>query len=344
MKKLTILLAMLSMILVGCDKENQEIPTPTPAPPPAPVDASVYFFPTTEELDIEMDPAEPFTKWEIEVSRYDVTDLYPASTVDISVQKNTNSAYSVPATLAFAEGEKKATLTVAIGTLTPGVNNELTISVAGENTDLDITQLGEGVDPETAGFTYSLSIFPTAMTEVRTGVWIEGWIDDWFGSGRVAFYVKYQIESRAGGKQIIHAKDVYARVPSSEDPDEYGIYDAFPLIAAKELVPGTYDLTINIDRDGNAFLEQSELGFDWGYGNMVVRSTNTPGTWDGEHLYFSGENKTTVTKLPEYNDAFYYCDKDVEFFTSREALLKRINKSKSEAPKCYIKQTRQIRR
>lgn len=339
MKKLTILLAVLSMILVGCDKEDAGVK-----------DVSVFFFPSTEEMYIDLDPADPFTEKKITVSRYDSTNIYPATTIGVSVLKNTNDVYTVPATLTFGEGEKDATLTVAFGTLTPDENYELAVTFTGENfnSDLDIDKIGGEVAPD-AGYTYAMSIWPLGMSETKTGVWVDGFIDDWFGGGNIPFYVDYQIEWVSGGIRRIHAKDVYSRAGNGEDPDEHGIYKAYPEIETSELLQGTYDLIIDINPDSTAIMQEGTLGFDWGYGSMIVRSAikegaYVPGTWDGKHLFFSAADKTTVTKLPEFDNKFYYCSKDVEFFASKEAFMNSNLYIKNTPQKLLTKRAHQIRR
>lgn len=339
MKKLTILLAALGMILVGCNNKDNWAPGPV-----APKNAQPIFFPITEDLGIEMDPSDPFTEWEIAVARYDSTEIYPATTVGIRVLKNTNNAYTVPATLTFEEGEAEATLTVAVGEMAVGETYELAVTFTADNFNpyLDIDQIGGGIAAG-SGCIYAMSICPIGWSEIKTGVWVDGFIDDWFGTEFVPFYVEYQTVELPGNVFRIRARDVYARAGNGEDPDEYGIFEAFPDIFDDELVEGTFNLIIDIDAKGNAFLQQGELGFDWGYGNMIVRSTNTPGVWDGEHLFFSGEDKTLVTCMPEYSTSFYYCGSDVEFFASREAFLEYYPEGET-APKRQGKQARQIRR
>lgn len=309
---------------------------------------ALFYFPTTEEMSLDMESTNPYTEKNITVSRYDSTNNYPATTVGISVLENTNDVYTVPTTLAFGEGETEATLTVGIGALTLGEHYDLSITFEGENFDpeFDIMIAGEEITPG-AGYTYAMRIYSLGWSETKTGVWVDGFIDDWFGTGQVPFYVDYQIEWRSGGIQRIHARDVYSRAGNYCTPDEYGIYEAFPDIVSDELLEGTYDLLIDINPNNMALLQQCELGFDWGYGNMVVRSVNNAyGTWDGEHLFFSGEGKTLATKMPEYNSSFYYCGSDVDFFASRDAFVKSdlYAKINSTSTRRYIKQARKIRR
>lgn len=315
MKKLTILLAALGMILVGCTKDNNWTPGPA-----APKNAQPLFFPITEDLDIEMDPNNPYSEWEIAVSRYDSTDTYPAATVGIRVLKNTDNVFDVPATITFEAGEADAIIVVGLGEMTIGDTYHLSIAFADAdfNPYLDIDQIGGGIAIG-AGCAYAMSICPIGWSEVKTGVIQDGLLSEYSGIASDAWYVQYQMADMPDGSTRVRLINPYNCAATDVDAD--GIYDGCTLLG-----PGDVDDTQNINMfmtiqpDGSVAFEDYDTYLDAGYGPIYV-------VWYDQEMYGTyTEDNSIIFPLEDEilvagDDEGLYCAVGIYFYLSKEAFI-----------------------
>lgn len=334
MKKLNILFAALAMMLVGCKEKDNWTPGLEVSP-----NAQTLFFEVCDETGIECDPADPITEWPVVVSRTDAK--LNECQVALQVLENTDEVYTVPAMVAFAEGETEALVTIQVGQMKPGQLYKLRMMLSMEaiNPYTELSEVCAG-----SSVVYEMSINPIPWSEVRQGVIEDGLIDDWFGTGMWAFYADYQIAEMPDGSTKIRILNAYNRPCMAEEPDELGIWEAYPYMAPGDELEGDYVISLEIDEDGNAFMPLAELGFDWGYGSFWVKTASAYGYWNGKVAYFAGDDGALATCMVDYSPSFYVCAKDWSFFVSAEEYIHFYEEmGEMEAPARKVMGTRTLR-
>lgn len=125
MKHILGLFAAASLVMFTSCGEDAPVYTPAEAEGPT---AGVYFETGAQLLEFEVDRAE--TSFTLAVSRQDASN---ALTANLTVVENQGDAFSVPATVAFAAGQKTAEVTVNVNPNLPAAEvYKLTIQLTGE--------------------------------------------------------------------------------------------------------------------------------------------------------------------------------------------------------------------
>lgn len=214
------------------------------------------YFPSNPAL-FELEPAED-TSITLKIAREVSTG---AVQVPIVVEVNDENVFNVPQTVSFAEGVTEVEFTVTFPEAAEGIAYDLRLALEGD--DL--------VNPYGKPLTYlNTTVSRIKWSPVgRSLVYIDGTFATLFG---VQFYPMYveadSVELDASVRYRI--KNAY-KVPTSDDPDEDGVFDGYPYNA-----PGDFDdsqdwlTTIEIYDNGEVFMSSNEIGVDWGYGMISI--------------------------------------------------------------------------
>lgn len=214
------------------------------------------FFPSNPVL-FELEPADE-TEITLKIAREVSTGSVQ---VPINVVVNDGDVFNVPQSVTFAEGVTEVEFTVTFPNAAEGIAYDLKLTLEGE--DL--------VNPYGAPLTYlttTVSRIKWSPVE-RPLVYIDGTFATLFGVQILPMYV--EADSVELDESIRYRiKNAY-KVPTSDDPDEDGVFDGYPYNA-----PGDFDdsqdwlTTIEIYDNGEVFMSSNEIGVDWGYGMISI--------------------------------------------------------------------------
>ena len=272
------------------------------------------YFPSNPAL-FELEPADD-TSITLKIAREVSTG---AVQVPIVVEVNDENVFNVPQTVSFAEGVTEVEFTVTFPEAAEGIAYDLRLALEGD--DL--------VNPYGKPLTYlNTTVSRIKWSPVgRSLVYIDGTFATLFGVQFHPMYVEADsVELDASVRYRI--KNAY-KVPTSDDPDEDGIFDGYPYNE-----PGDFDdsqvwyTTIEIYPNGEVYMGSNEIGVDWGYGmksigNLYGNSSVTSkeeypwGNINGEvitfpanSLFFSMANHNDGGKYAAANPTTIYLSKE----------------------------------
>lgn len=271
--------------------------------------ASVYF-PSTKAT-LELDPTLGITSTKVVIAR---SEDKGEVTVPITVTKNDENIFKVPAQAVFKDGATTDTLLIDFPGATEGVTYNLELSVDASCVNPYLSQVST--------FTMSMAQLKWTRSEEQA-VFHDVFWSDWFGLSEtdLAFYVDYEYV-KVGNTMKYRFLNPYNRLPDDAlEPDRYGVYDAFVYSHPDVGLVATLD-----EEDRNMFIDVTgeeanligtyKLGTSHpSYGDIYVQQT-APGAYyasdeDGfETIVFSADDQTLVNNLAGYNDKWYYLGGD----------------------------------
>lgn len=283
--------------------------------PQRPAGNQGVFFPASNASLFELEPAAA-TQITLKIAR-EVSS--GAVSVPLNVVTNDDNVFNVPQSVSFADGEQEVEFTVNFPNAAEGIAYELKLSVEGD--DL-VNPYGE-----------NLPVLTTTVSRIKWSpvprplVYIDGTFATLFG---VQFYPMYvEADSvKLDNSTRYRLKNAY-RVPTSDDPDEDGIFDGYPYNE-----PGDFDdsrdwfTTLEIYNNGEVYVAASNIGVDWSYGmisigNVVGNTAQTDKsqypwgklqgdviTFPSNSLYFSMAGYNNGGKYPASNPTTLYLTKE----------------------------------
>lgn len=290
----------------ACDEESDAVREISPEFSGA---ASVYF-PSTKAT-LELDPTLGITSTKIVIAR---AEDKGEVTVPITVTKNDENIFKVPAQAVFKDGATTDTLLIDFPGATEGVTYNLELSVDASCVNPYLNQVST--------FTMSMAQLKWTRSEEQA-VFQDVFWSDWFGLSEsdLAFYVDYEYV-KVGNTMKYRFLNPYNRLPDDAlEPDRYGVYDAFVYSHPDVGLVATLD-----EEDRNMFIDVTgevanligtyKLGTNHPtYGDIYIQQAN-PGAYYAsdengfETIVFSADDQTLVNNLAGYNDKWYYLGGD----------------------------------
>lgn len=283
--------------------------------PQRPAGNQGVFFPASNASLFELEPAAA-TQITLKIAR-EVSS--GAVSVPLNVVTNDDNVFNVPQSVSFADGEKEVEFTVNFPNAAEGIAYELKLSVEGD--DL-VNPYGE-----------NLPVLTTTVSRIKWSpvprplVYIDGTFATLFG---VQFYPMYvEADSvKLDNSTRYRLKNAY-RVPTSDDPDEDGIFDGYPYNETGDFDDSRdWFTTLEIYNNGEVYVAASNIGVDWSYGmisigNVVGNTAQTDKsqypwgklqgdviTFPSNSLYFSMAGYNDGGKYPASNPTTVYLTKE----------------------------------
>lgn len=320
--KYLFILAAAVFTFTACEKDVERVPSPA-------FEGKAVFFPVSAESE-ELEPTAPM-QHEIAISRD--TLLKEALTVKLVVAKNSEDIFEVPETVEFAAGESEATFIVKFpkaqvdGTYTLSLELELTNS----NPYLDLKPT----------YSYTVNIAKWEIVNDKKAIVFDGIVNVFYGTGNPGWYVPYARKNNADGSFDIRLLNPYTVLPEYKDgdydspiADDFGLYGGFPYNYPTDVdSEGTYNMTIHVDKKGNATFDQFDLGMAWSYGEFYGRHADSKGLgkWDASDKSITFPGGTVACAMADYKEGgFYLGDQDLIIYLD-DALWKDINSAISIA-------------
>lgn len=233
--------------LSACDDDNDYVG----ASPVADTCDGLYFDGDKKSVEVEPDSA---ATTGLTVCRMDSAD---AATYKLVVVKNSNDAFTVPETVAFAAGEKSKTITVDYSKAPEGIECELQLSF--EDAQLN---------PYKTDYLYTLKATRLKWDDVGTGYWVDGNVKSHYSSVEAyPLIVQIQKVTLSSGTMRFRFTSPFNHTVTYTD--ENGATDGY-----KYNDPGDCDgedhkfvITVN---GTEASLAPVILGFKWAYGNFTI--------------------------------------------------------------------------
>ncbi|MDD4776801.1 MAG: hypothetical protein PHV53_00790 [Fermentimonas sp.] len=275
------------------------------------------FFPANPSL-FELEPTDE-PKITLKIAREISAG---AVQVPVKVEINDENIFNVPQSVSFADGQKEVEFNVTFPEAKEGVAYDLKLVVEGDTY----------VNPYGSPLNYvSTTVSRIKWSPVpRPLVYIDGTFATLFG---VQFYPMYvEADSvKLDESTRYRFKNAY-RVPTSDDPDEDGIFDGYPYNS-----PGDFDdsqdwlTTIEIYENGKVFMGSSEIGVDWGYGmisigNLLGNTSQTDesayplGKFENNVITF-GANSLYFSMAGYSNGGKYAASNPTTIYLSKEAYI-----------------------
>lgn len=270
--------------------------------PQRPAGNQGVYFPTSNPSLFELEPAAA-TQVTLKVAR----ELSSGAVqVPITVETNDSSVFNVPQSVSFADGETEVSFTVTFPDAAEGVAYNLKLSVVGD--DL--------VNP----YASALSNLSTVVSRIKWSpvgrplVYKDGAFLALFGVSSLPMYVEADsVELESSIRYRL--KNAY-RIPTSETPDEDGIYDGYPYNESGDFDNSkNWFTTIEIYDNGEVFMPSNEIGVDWGYGMISIGNVYGNTSADDKEQYPWGTFADDVITFPanslylsmaNYNDGGKY--------------------------------------
>lgn len=245
---LGILLA--AMTLVSCQEE-----TAKREPSPVYEGNAVNFAAAAVSADIN--PNKQGYTYDVKLVR---SNAEGALTVPVLVEADEESAVIVPDHVTFAAGEAEATLTLDYTKCPLDVACTVVLSIPEANQ----SPYADGATEMTVSIT--LALWENAPTRA---IIVDGLVDTFFGTGALAWYADYQIKENTDGSVDYRFLNAYSILPSGDDADQFGIYDAYPYNEPGDTdTDNPYHWVWHVSAAGEVSFDYYDMGMDWTYGEF----------------------------------------------------------------------------
>ena len=274
--KYLLLLATVVFGLTACEEKIERDPSPT-------FDSTKSVFFVTPSVNGEFDPSSPFETTVI-LGR-DTTDLSAEKTVKLNVKENTQEVFIVPESATFAAGED--TVSFVITFPTAQIDSTYTLLIELDN------EVSNPYLDEKISWTFKINIAKWDLVTDKKAIIFDGLTNAFYNVGTPGWYVPYARKDNADGSFDIRLLNPYTILPEYnngdvDDPvaDEFGLYGGYPYNYPEDVdSEGTYNMTIHVNKDGEATFDAFEMGMIWSYGMFSASHYNAedmPGEWDDE--------------------------------------------------------------
>lgn len=252
----------LTFLFAACENEGpQRDPSPV-------VDVKAVYFAVDDETGDEIDPSVGTENYVHNVTVCRAEEV-GTLTLQLDVIENTDSVFSLPESITFAEGQISLTFQVTFPTAEDGKTYALTLKV---NESQEDPYLDKKVY-------YKYSVTPIKWEpSAKPAIFVDGIVAVFYGECSGPWYVNYDV-AQLGNITKYRFQNPYRSYPSNFDPDEEkgypdenGIYDGFSANYPEDIdSDNDYPIVIAVDNNGNATFEATELGLDWSYGMFSVQ-------------------------------------------------------------------------
>ncbi len=263
--------AALCLGFVACQEEVEYTPAPA-----VPAGTPNVYFQTSNELGVEIDPADNITSREVVVLR-DSSTIEKELIVDINVLQNDSNKFVVPESVTFEAGSTTSTITIGFEGLQVAETYTLAI-------ELD----KEAIDPyhQTAvAASYTVSITPIKW-ERGVGVYTDNIVINYWSIEQLTWYVDYKITTLPDGSKRLVVINPYGKRYPGDDTDEgmpaldaNGIYEAWAynwLVSNKDV---SWDLSFEISSDNKVKLNFFQTGVDYKAAELFAADYGGTGTY-----------------------------------------------------------------
>jgi len=256
--KFMLLLATAVFTLTACEKEVERELSPA-------FEGKAVFFPVSAESE-ELEPTAP-KQHEITIARD--TLLKEAMSVKLIVTENPEDIFSVPETVEFAAGESTKSFFVSF----PDAQVDSTYTL---NIELEL----DNSNPYLAAkpnYSYTVYIAKWDLITDKKAIVFDGITNVFFNVGKPGWYVPYARKNNADGSFDIRLLNPYTILPeydmTKDKPydnpiaDDFGLYGGYPYNYPEDVdAAGTYNMTVHVDKSGNATFDDFAMGMTWSYG------------------------------------------------------------------------------
>ena len=301
-----ITLAVLMLLISACQKEITREPSQVFA-------GTALYFPLSDERGLEFDPADGITSHTVLVAR---TASTAAQDYKLLVTLNEKDKYVVPATVHFGEGEATSSIEITFAEMEEGVPYSLELEVEKEYIN-PYTELRGN---------YQMSVTYVAWTTSETpAVMLDGFVGPMFGMPAYPFYCEYQYATFSDGRKMYRFLNPYNHYFEGEDPDEYGVFECFPLNAKEDMLnpEGDYHMVVSVSTKNEVMIPDFAAGIDYGYGAIYCGSVL--GILDDDDATYSygtmSEDGIITLKAGDgyyYDDGYYTTGDDVVIYLDVE--------------------------
>lgn len=286
-----ILFSLLVLSLAACQQDPEREPSPVFA-------GTAIYFPMANEKGLEADPAEGITDHVVTIARSYADE---AADYTLTVLTNTDGIFTVPASVHFNQGDTIQTFNIHFEGLQEGITYSLSITVDKQYINPYLSESA----------LYEMSMTNISWTPAaEKAVIVEGFIAGVFGAKAYAFYCDYMQASLSDGRKMFRFINPYHRVCESDEPDNFGIWDAYPEMYDEDLLAGNnYHMQVNVSADGLVTIPPFAMGFDWGYGEEEGGSilgiiSDEVDSYDYGH-YTDGVIRFDDGNIYMYDDGYY---------------------------------------
>ncbi len=246
-------IALMSILaLASCSDDDKYVAGPQDA-----ANKVGVYFPTTDGGGNEVDPADP-TEFTVKVARLNTSG---AASVPLTVVKNDNDVYQVPATADFADGEAETTVKVTFPNAEVGVTNTLTLEVPEEYVSL------YKENAEKVSFTTSYT--RVKWESIGVGYWIDGNINSIFGVNSLPLAVEIEKTKSVDGSTVRYRFDSpFAYTCTGQD--ELGGYIGYPYNDTGDCDEKSHKMIVTVKKS-DATLASTNTGMTWAtYGTFYI--------------------------------------------------------------------------
>ena len=261
LNKFMLFLAAAVFTLTACEKSVEREPSPV-------FGKNVAAFEKSGAA-VEINPAKAPLEYELFLVRSSVEDQL---LVNINVDGDILTI-KVPSAVTFAPGESRAALKLTF----PDAEVDKTYSVKLIIPEENRSPYLDG--PSEFDFTVSIASWEPASTQA---IVYDGLVGSMYGVTQMAWYVSYMEKINTDGTFDIRLLNPYAGYPTT-DPDQFGIYSAYPYNEKGDVLAGTYNWDLHIDAENKVTFEPFKMGMLWSadYGEFSAGlSDGAFGTYD----------------------------------------------------------------
>lgn len=281
------LLAVIAVALSGCKNDIEREASPT-------VGTDVVAF-KGSSATVDINPMKSALEYAVTVVRSSTDEDL---TVGIGVADGDNDIINVPENISFAKGESAATLLLTF----PNAELDSTYSVRLTIQEKNQSPYLDGAS--TFDFTVNIATWETSATQA---IFVDGIVNIWFATPESAWYVEYESKQNSDGSSDYRFFNPYSTLPRSSEPDQFGIYDAYPWNAPGDTdEDNDYPMTMHINADGTAYIQAFDLGMDWDYGMLKAGTAEEAfGQFDAETNSVTFPAGTLLCAMADYANGAY---------------------------------------
>lgn len=323
MKKLNkylFILAAAVFTFTACEKEIERPDSPN-------FDGKkAVFFPVSTESE-ELEPTATF-EHAIKIARD--TNNHDALTAKLIVTANTQDIFVVPEVVEFAANVTETTFLVTFPKAQVDSTYTLGITLEADNSNPYRT-----LNPS---YTYTVNIAKWNPVTDKKAVVFDGLTNVFYGVGNPAWYAPYARKDNADGSFDIRLLNPYTILPeydmTAAEPydnpiaDEFGIYGGYPYNYPEDVdSEGTYNMTIHVDKKGQATFDDFALGMIWSYGMFYGAHATSKGmgVYNKADQSITFEGGTVACAMANYKDGAFNLGSEPMIIYLDDALWKDIN-------------------
>jgi len=311
MKKLSISMLLLAAVFAftACEQDVQREPS-------KPFEGKAVFFPISSESE-ELEPTVAL-EHAVRIARDTVNN--EELKVKLLLLSNTQGVFEVPDTVTFPAGVTEMSFLVKF----PNAQIDSTYTFAIGLEDIN----SNPYLVKKPSYSYTVNIAKWDLVLDKKAIVFDGIINVFYSTGNPGWYVSYARKDNADGSFDIRLLNPYTVLPDYDMTkeewykypvaDEFGLYKGFPDNYPEDVdSEGTYNMTIHVNKKGEATFDQFALGMTWSYGAFygAHASSKGMGKWDKTDKSITFPGGTVACAMADYKEgSFYLGDQDLVIF------------------------------